>query len=223
MTGKEVLAQIESGNRDLRGADLRYADLSNANLSDANLSNADLSNANLSDANLRYANLSDADLRNANLSDANLSNADLRYANLSDANLSDANLSNANLSNANLSDANLSNVRANEVTAGYWSICPEVGAFDAYAKKSGTIVKLRIPAKAARSSATTRKCRAEYAKVLRVYNEYREVTTDGYYGPETVYKEGEYVYPDSWDTDRWNECSHGIHFFMTRKEAENWG
>ena len=34
------------------------------------------------------------------------------------------------------------------------------------------------------------------------------------------YKVGETVYPDSFDEDRWNECSNGIHFFMTRREAE---
>ena len=172
MAGKEVLAQLASG-----------------------------------DMNLSYANLSDASLRNADLSGASLRGADL---------------SGADLSGADLRGADLSGVKANEVTAGYWSVCPEVGAFDAYAKKSGTIVKLRIPAKAARSSATTRKCMAEYAKVLRVYNESKEVESNGHHGPKTVYKEGEYVYPDSWDTDRWNECSHGIHFFPTLKEAENW-
>jgi len=25
---------------------------------------------------------------------------------------------------------------------------------------------------------------------------------------------------DKWDDDRWNECSGGIHFFLTRAEAE---
>jgi len=207
MAGKEVLAQLASGDM---------------NLSYANLSDASLRNADLSGASLRGADLRGADLRYANLSNADLSGANLRNADLRGADLRGADLRYANLSNASLRNADLSGVKANEVTAGYWSVCPEVGAFDAYAKKSGTIVKLRIPAKAARSSATTRKCRAEYAKVLRVYNESKEVESNGHHGPKTVYKEGEYVYPDSWDTDRWNECSHGIHFFPTLKEAENW-
>jgi hypothetical protein len=37
-----------------------------------------------------------------------------------------------------------------------------------------------------------------------------------------IYQVGATVYPDSWDEDRWNECSHGIHFFITRKEAEEY-
>jgi hypothetical protein len=27
---------------------------------------------------------------------------------------------------------------------------------------------------------------------------------------------------DAFDENRWNECSHGIHFFITRKEAEDY-
>jgi len=37
---------------------------------------------------------------------------------------------------------------------------------------------------------------------------------------EMFYRAGETVRPDSWDENRWNECSHGIHFFITRAEAE---
>lgn len=25
---------------------------------------------------------------------------------------------------------------------------------------------------------------------------------------------------DAWDEDRWNTCGHGIHFYITRLEAE---
>jgi hypothetical protein len=28
---------------------------------------------------------------------------------------------------------------------------------------------------------------------------------------------------DAWDEDRWAECSNGIHFFLSRHEAEQWG
>ena len=32
---------------------------------------------------------------------------------------------------------------------------------------------------------------------------------------------GEFIYmcADSWDDNRWNECSHGIHFFIDRQSA----
>ena len=33
------------------------------------------------------------------------------------------------------------------------------------------------------------------------------------------YKVGEMVYPDRFDDNRWDECSNGIHFFITKQEA----
>ena len=36
------------------------------------------------------------------------------------------------------------------------------------------------------------------------------------------YKVGEIVRCGNWDDCRWNECSGGIHFFLTRYEAENY-
>ena len=33
---------------------------------------------------------------------------------------------------------------------------------------------------------------------------------------------GQPTYPDSYDDDERVECSHGIHVFMTRQEAEEW-
>ena len=37
-----------------------------------------------------------------------------------------------------------------------------------------------------------------------------------------IYRVGEIVRVDNFDEDRWNECSTGIHFFITRREAEQY-
>ena len=37
-----------------------------------------------------------------------------------------------------------------------------------------------------------------------------------------AYRVGEMVYPDSFNDNRWEECSNGIHFFMTEEEAKNY-
>jgi hypothetical protein len=37
-----------------------------------------------------------------------------------------------------------------------------------------------------------------------------------------LYKEGIEIEPDSFDDDVKVECSHGLHFFMTRIEAERY-
>jgi hypothetical protein len=81
-------------------------------------------------------------------------------------------------------------------------------------------VKLRIPAEAKRSNATGRKCRAEFAEVLEVIGAEKGVSTN--FAPHKItYRKGEVVRCDKWDEDRWNECSGGIHHYITRAEAEN--
>ncbi|MDS9668548.1 pentapeptide repeat-containing protein [Flavonifractor plautii] len=226
----------------LSDADLRCANLFGANLRGANLSDADLRCANLSDADLRCANLRDADLRGANLSDAdlrgaNLSDADLRCANLSDADLRCANLRDADLRGANLSDADLRNAdlcRADLCEASIdqmmWNIytvfyplqCPESGSYIGYKKASGLVVELEIPADARRSSATSRKCRASKAKVLSITDINGNPAggqVKSNYDPNFVYAIGETVEVTDFDDNRWNECSTGIHHFITRAEA----
>ena len=218
----------EGGSRaDLRGAnlsdaDLRGADLSCANLRDADLRGADLSCANLRGADLSGANLRGADLSGANLSCANLSNANLRGANLFGANLSDANLSCANLSNANLSGASMDQMIWDIHTVFYPLQCPDSGSYIGYKKACGLVVELEIPADARRSSATSRKCRASKAKVLSITDINGNPAggqVKSNYDPDFVYTIGETVEVSDFDDDRWNECSTGIHHFITRAEA----
>ena len=177
-----------------------------AYLGGADLGGADLGGANLYGANLRGANLYGADLGGANLYGANL-----RGANLCGADLGGADLGGANLRGAkNIPFIPLA--------------CPERGEFVGFKKIGEYIVELLIPTNAKRCSATTRKCRASYAKVVSLTTlsgepvKTNSVTNTGY-SPNIVYKVGELVYPDAFDDDRWNECSHGIHFFINRQEA----
>lgn len=180
---------------------------SGANLFGADLFGADLSGANLFGANLSGANLSGADLFGANLFGADLSRADLFGANLFGANLSGADLSGADLLGA----------KNSELILAQTSIVPEEGAFVGYKKlSSGVIAKLVIPHDAKRlNSYSSRKCRAEKVFVL----EGEGVSS---YDEKTEYKPETWVIPDSFDDDRRTECSHGIHFFITRVEAENY-
>ena len=209
-------------NADLRCANLSNADLFGANLRGANLSNADLFGANLRGANLFGANLRNADLRDADLRCANLSNADLRGANLSNADLCGANLRGANLSNADLCGASIDQMMWNIYTVFYPLQCPESGSYIGYKKASGLVVKLEIPADARRSSATSRKCRASKAKVLSITDINGNPAggqVKSNYDPNFVYAIGETVEVTDFDDNRWNECSTGIHHFITRAEA----
>ena len=104
--------------------------------------------------------------------------------------------------------------------------CPSDGAFIGWKKVCGNLIKLEIPEDARRCSATSQKCRCDKAKVLSVWNmrleEEVSAVVNHAYNQNTLYKVGEMVYPDSFDEDRWNECSHGIHFFINKQDAINY-
>ena len=238
---KKWVDEEEDGERaNLSFADLSLVDLSFVNLKTANLNEADLSSTNLCEANLkgaylinaklRYANLSEANLIRVDSFDADLSHTDLTYANLMGADLRNADLSCANLMGANLSNAKLSNAILNDIaynvlTTSFNLQCPEKGSFIGYKKADKKIVELLITEDAKRSSATSRKCRCNKAKVLSITNigntvEYKEAHSDFNYS--FVYRVGEVVEVKDFDEDRWKECSTGIHFFLTRGEAVNY-
>ena len=198
-----VSCGVSLANANLAGTCLAVADLTGADLTGADLTGADISWADLADANLKDANLKDADLKGAFLEGADLNEADITGAKLNWANLNGA---------KNIPFIPLS--------------CPSEGAFVAWKKVEGKyLVKLQIPEDARRSSATTRKCRCDKAMVLDITSldgeeHYDEVTNNNYNG--TIYKVGEMVYPDSFDENRWCECSHGIHFFVNKEDAINY-
>jgi hypothetical protein len=148
--------------------------------------------------------------------------ANLKGANLCDADLRGADLRGANLRDAHLRDAHLRGVRYNEQTAYYAMQCPEKGAYIGYKKAEGKIVELEIQENAKRSSATTRKCRASKAKVLSITSidgkeHFEEAKSSR--DQSFVYRVGKTVEVKDFDEDRWNECSTGIHHFITRQEA----
>jgi hypothetical protein len=155
----------------------------------------------------------------ADLSDAYLRGADLSDAYLRGADLSDANLRGADLSDANLRGANLSDAEGAELAIAKTRILPEGDLIGWKKCAHGVIVKLRIPETAKRSHAFGRKCRAEYVEVLEVVG--ADAAFTDAHGPRTEYRVGERVMPDSFSEDWQDECSNGIHFYISRIEAEN--
>jgi len=172
------------------------------------------------DANLRDANLRDADLRDADLRGANLRGANLVRANLVRANLVRANLEDANLVRANLEDANLPN----------FLITPETGSFQAYKKlRHNIIVKILIPDDAKRTNSLIgRKCRTNEFTITEVmqnpanisFSEHKPLQST-HYASEGYYLGGTFKEP-AYDDDIRLECTKGLHFFMTLKEAQDW-
>ena len=193
---KETLLEAIKKDADLRGADLQDADLR-----DADLRGADLRGAYLQDAYLR-----DADLRGAYLQDADLRGADLRGAYLQDAKIDDP----------------------EKYKSIFW-IIPEQGSFEAWKKlANNSLAKLLIPVKAKRTcNLKNRKCRAEYVKVLAIWNEdgkkiTEEINKGDGDSKRIKYTTGQIIKADSFDDSVLNDCSHGIHFFVTKQEAINY-
>ena len=140
-------------------------------------------------------------------------------AHLKGAYLRDANLEGANLKGANLECAHLEGAKYDEKTCWpHFQLPPEKGSFIAYKKTTSGVIEIEIPARAKRTSSLVgRKCRAEYVKVLT-----KGVKAVGEYDNKTMYETGKITRADKWDDDIRVECTHGIHFFMTRKEAEEY-
>ena len=160
---------------------------------------------------------------------ADLRGANLRGACLCDACLCDANLYGACLLGADLRDADLRGANLSELTVAKISILPDEGDIIGWKKAlaldgAPIIVKLLIPADAQRSNATGRKCRASTARVLDLQDKQGnslppDTTAYSSFDPDFTYKKGETVHVEDFDTNRWNECAPGIHFFITRIEA----
>ena len=171
----------------------------------------------------KYADLSSANLSSADLSSANLSSADLRGANLSSADLRGADLRGADLRGANLSGA-----KGIELALAQTRILPDgdliVWKKALHKNKNGSVrevlIKMLVPAKAKRSHAWGRKCRASYAKVLQIVG---SKTAYSSYDRSVVYEVGKTMKPKNGFNPDWRvECGGGIHFLLSKIEAQNY-
>ena len=159
-----------------------------------------------------------ANLCGANLYASDLAGADLYGADLYGANLAGADLAGANLYGANLYGANLAGAKNISAFALAMLLIVPTGTFDGWKKcRGGVIVHVRIPAAAKRSNANGRKCRAERVKVIDVIGSNEGISM---HDNKTTYIKGKTVKCERWEEDRFVECGGGIHFFLTREEAE---
>ena len=192
----------------MRGVDLHYA----------NMRGADMCGANMIDANMYGANMRGADLRGANMCGANMRGADLRGANMRGANMCGANMIDANMCGAdmcgtNMRDADISGtdrlrkgIKLNEPIIG-WKRC-----------KNDILVKLEIPRGAIVFSINNSKCRTDKAKVLEIIGGDRAYSKHKFFS----YYVGDVIEIFDFNCEYNVECAKGIHFFRTRKEAEDY-
>ena len=133
---------------------------------------------------------------------------------------------------ADLRYADLSCAKLSKLAVAQTSILPDEGDIIGWKKAyvddtmppKPVIVKLLIPSDAQRSNCTGRKCRASKARVLALQDKRGnrlppDTTAHSGYDTDFTYKKGETIHVEDFDTNRWNECAPGIHFFITRIEA----
>ena len=216
------LSNINLISAKLISAKLYNINLINSNLSDSDLFTSSLYNVNLNNSNIRLCNFNHSILNNVSIIKSNLFSTNFYGAELVNINLTESILNNTNFFSSYLKNVKLENIETSCDTLGLNLACPEEGSFIAYKKINNCLIKLEIPSDAKRSSATTFKCRCDKAKVLEILNLETNKPIKLTINNElnfTTYEVGKIVYADSFDENRWNECSHGIHFFMNKQEA----
>lgn len=180
------------------------------------------------------SNFDHVDLNGAVFKNCNLGYSSFKNADVSQAVFIACNLLHSDFTKANVEDVKFLHCLMNGAV-GLDKVpihCPEKGGFIGWKKGvvirdetviDHVIIELYIPASAKRSSASGTKCRASIAKVLSITSIADGSTKydwcQSLFAPNTIYTVGSYVKPDAFDKNRWNECSHGIHFFMSKQEA----
>ncbi|MBM7710943.1 pentapeptide repeat-containing protein [Enterococcus xiangfangensis] len=205
----------------LKNHDFSFRKLQNADFHDLTFENVDFSNADLTGANLE-----NCLCRNCNFSGTILRGASLKGTDFQDSNLREADISGANLFFAMLEHADLTKIIHDNQTQFFDLYCPAEGPLIGYKKCFGfKIVQLLIPADARRTSATNTCCRCDKAKVLTIKDmytleNYNEAVS--YVDSEFIYRVGKWVVAENFNPNRWADSTGGIHFWLTRKEAEGY-
>lgn len=213
----------------LKGADLKHANLRGAYLACADLTGADLTEADLTDADLGQANLTNADLSRAHLGHAHLDEAILINTNLTSAYLYKADLTGTDLSSADFSDAcfNSANLADTKLPKGEEirkGIILKENLLGFKKGRNGEIIELLIPKGNIVFSIHNYVCRTNSAKVIKITNKNGKAvkTANSLYDNKFTYTVGKKVEVENFDLAYNVQCSNGIHFFRTRKEAEEY-
>lgn len=209
------LRKVEFDNgTDLSNLDLHRIDFTDALGEKINFSNSNLSESIFTGSRFEYVNFD-----SVNLQKAVLKNCDMRYANFHNADCRGT-----HFECTIMECSNHEGIIIDDNTKNYKMHCPETGPFLGYKKCfNDLLVTLLIPADARRVCSTTRPCRCDKAKVINITSmDFKEHYTEAWSlcaSGDFKYTLGEYVFPDSFNPDRWMESTHGIHFWMTPEEA----
>lgn len=150
------------------------------------------------------------------IEDVTFHNSNLREADFENTYFDDS--ENIDFKNADLVGAKFRNNFEHSLAYKKLNILPEEGSFIGWKKcRNNVVLKLLIPENARRVNTTKRNCRASFVEVLDIIGDDKGISL---YDEKVIYERGKIIYDDWFDSDWRNEETHGIHFFLTRKEAE---
>lgn len=229
------LSKLSIINRNLRCVDFSEAECVGTKFINCWLDNADFEDANLTSAEFYTCSALDVVFTDANLTSAYFAGTNLKTMAVSGANLKDVQFKDCFLLRVWFDTAE--NVPENVMPI----VCPEVGSFRAFKKViypvfpfhtgnrawKSAVAEIEIPEHAKRTSATTNKCRCSEAKVIRYWTlDHKPLNihvTHSQHDADFTYVKGATVKPEEeFDTNRWEECTSGIHFFLTFDSAANY-
>ena len=203
----------------------------NCMISDSNLEETKFSNVSFEDVGFAGNDMRKICYFNSQLKSVKMDKCVMFENDFAGTSFEDVTIYDSNLNDSNVRKSNFNNIHLIG-NSGTLLNCPEEGSFIGFKglcskdRRNLLICKLEIPMDAKRSSAFGRKCRCSKAKVLEILamdDEYNFTipVEKGFSLHESgfEYKVGEMVYPDRFDDNRWDECSNGIHFFITKQEA----
>lgn len=213
--------RLEFREMEIWDMDLSGMDLSNLDFTLSSFQNTVLDTVDFENSSVENALFDGCSIKGANFKNAKMVTASFRYCDMQECNIEGA-----DLYGAVLEFAKLDGIRSDENTKWFRLRCPEEGAFLGYKKcVNDRMVQLLIPADAKRTSATLPSCRCSKAKVLTIKSfDFQENFDEAWslVDENFVYKRGQWVEVKNFNEDRWQDSTTGIHFWMTRKEAENY-
>lgn len=220
----------------LKNVCLKYITFRNCKFKNCMISDSNLTGTEFSNVSFEHVVFTGDDMRLVDYFDSRLKSVKMNKCVMFESDFVETSFEDVTIYKSNLDDSNVRNSNFNNIrligNSGSLLNCPEEGSFIGFKGLCGKnrrnllICKLEIPMDAKRSSAFGRKCRCSKAKVLEILamdDEYNfTIPVEKGFSLHELgfeYKVGEMIYPDSFDDDRWVECSNGIHFFMTKQEA----
>lgn len=222
---QEAVAGRKKGERlmfreyEIEPSDYSGWDLSNMDFALCSFSGSVMNHVDFHDSSVENALFDGVPLKGTDFTNANMRTASFRYCDMRMCSIRGA-----DLFGAVLEYALLEGIIDDERTQWFRLHCPEKGAFLGYKKcVNDRMVQLLIPADARRTSATLPSCRCDKAKVLTIKSfDFRQNFEEAWslVDENFVYKRGEWVVVKDFNEDRWMDSTTGIHFWMTRKEAE---